>query len=60
MQRAGFRARPGKGSHTVWKHPLGQKRVTLAGADGDDAHDYQERQVQAALDEVRDAQRRQP
>ncbi len=57
LRRAGFAVRPGKGSHTVWKHPLGQQRVTLAGGDGDDAQGYQERQVRAALDEV---QRRRP
>ena len=60
LRRAGFAVRSGRGSHTVWKHPLGQQRVTLSGGDGDDAQGYQERQVQAALDEVQDRQRRQP
>lgn len=57
LRRADFAVRSGKGSHTVWKHPLGRERVTLAGGDGDDAQGYQERQVRAALDEV---QRRKP
>jgi len=56
LRRAGFRVRAGKGSHTVWKHPLGQQRVTRS--DGDDAQRYQERQVRAALDEVQGVQRR--
>ncbi len=60
LRRAGFAVRSGKGSHTVWKHPLGQQRVTLSGGDGDDAQSYQERQLQAALDELQGRQRRQP
>ena len=61
LQKAGFRLRPGKGSHTVWKHPLlPNERVSLAGNDGDDAERYQEREVRIALEKLRDAQRRQP
>jgi predicted RNA binding protein YcfA (HicA-like mRNA interferase family) len=60
LRRAGFAVRSGTGSHTVWKHPLGRQRVTLSGGDSDDAQGYQERQVQAALDEVRDRQRSKP
>jgi len=37
LRKAGFRWRPGKGSHTVWAHPLADKPVVLSGADGRDA-----------------------
>ena len=56
LRRAGFDHRPGKGSHTVWGHPLVERIVSLAGGDGDDARPYQERQVRAALDALRVAQ----
>jgi len=45
LRKAGFRWRPGKGSHTIWEHPLADKSVTLSGADGGDAHRYHEREV---------------
>ena len=42
--------RPGKGSHTVWKHTaLPGFEITLAGKDGDDAKPYQEKDVQNLL-----------
>ena len=58
LRTAGFRERSGKGSHTVWHHPLVAQRVVLAGADGDDAKRYQEQVVRQALVELREAQRR--
>jgi predicted RNA binding protein YcfA (HicA-like mRNA interferase family) len=45
LRKAGFRWRPGKGSHTIWEHPLAEKSVTLAGQDGQDAKRYMEAQV---------------
>ncbi len=55
LRKAGFRWRPGKGSHTVWEHPLADKAVTLSGKDGRDARPYQEAEVreQAAIVESR-------
>ena len=48
LSRAGFVVRPGKGSHTVWKHyGLPELRITLSGSDGDDAEPYQEKFVQS-------------
>lgn len=35
------------GSHQTWRHPSGEQ-VTLAGADGDDAKNYQERDLRNA------------
>ena len=53
LRRAGFRWRPGKGSHTVWEHPLADKAVVLSGADGRDARRYQEVEVEQEIAIVR-------
>jgi predicted RNA binding protein YcfA (HicA-like mRNA interferase family) len=45
LRKAGFRWRPGKGSHSIWEHPLADRSVTLAGNDGQDAKRYLEKQV---------------
>lgn len=57
LRGAGFTDRPGKGSHTVWGHPLLRRRVTLSGNDGDDAKPYQQRDIRDALTDVERAQR---
>jgi len=55
LRKAGFYSRPGKGSHTVWKHPdLPGVRFVLSGADSDDAQRYQEADVQSTLEKLRD------
>ncbi len=61
LQRAGYHQVPGggKGSHTKWKHPLVPGAVDLSGADGDDAHYYQEKQIAKAIAAAREAERRQ-
>jgi predicted RNA binding protein YcfA (HicA-like mRNA interferase family) len=57
LRKAGFTMRPGKGSHTNWYHPkLPSKGVTIAGSDGDDAKQYQEKQVNAAIREAEEAE----
>jgi predicted RNA binding protein YcfA (HicA-like mRNA interferase family) len=45
LRKAGFRWRPGKGSHSIWEHPLADRGVTLAGNDGQDAPRYLEKQA---------------
>ncbi len=51
--------RPGKGSHSVWEHPLVPSSfLTLSGNDGDDAKRYQERKLREFLDQVKTARRR--
>jgi len=50
LRKAGFRWRPGKGSHTVWEHPLADKPVVLSGADGRDAKRYQEEEAEEQID----------
>jgi len=58
LKKAGFSSRPGKGSHTVWEHPILPKvRVTIAGKDGDDAKRYLVEEVQSALDQLKGKQK---
>jgi predicted RNA binding protein YcfA (HicA-like mRNA interferase family) len=50
LKKAGFYFRPGKGSHTVWKHlSLPGFEITLAGHDGDDAKPYNIKDLRDAL-----------
>lgn len=51
LEHAGFINRGGKGSHRNFLHPNGAK-VTISGNPGDDALDYQEKEVRRALREV--------
>ena len=60
LRKAGFTWRTGKGSHTVWHHPLVPSRITLAGSDGDDAQPYQEKEVRSVLEQLRAMQGEQP
>jgi predicted RNA binding protein YcfA (HicA-like mRNA interferase family) len=53
LRKAGFYMRPGKGSHTVWEHPIYPTiRVTVSGKDGNDAEPYQIAQVQKAFKQL--------
>jgi predicted RNA binding protein YcfA (HicA-like mRNA interferase family) len=53
LAEAGFDMRPGKGSHTFWKHStLPGITVTVSGQDGDDAQPYQLKDVRNALKKV--------
>lgn len=55
LAKAGFTWRPGKGIHTVWKHPqLPGERITLPGRDGDDAKPYLVRDVEDMLKKLRE------
>jgi predicted RNA binding protein YcfA (HicA-like mRNA interferase family) len=56
LLRAGFTWSPGKGSHTKWLHPLLPGKLTLSGKDGDDAKPYQEKDVNNALQRLKDIQ----
>jgi predicted RNA binding protein YcfA (HicA-like mRNA interferase family) len=60
LRRAGWAVDRQSGSHQIWKHPLvPSTEVNLAGADGQDAHPYQERDVRDAVRRAQEAQRRQ-
>ena len=52
LLKAGFTYRSGKGSHTVWNHPLLEYSLTLSGKDGADANCYQEKDVKNALKDL--------
>ena len=52
LEKSGFVNRGGKGSHRKFVHPNGY-RLTLSGNTGDDAKHYQKRDVQRALDAVK-------
>jgi predicted RNA binding protein YcfA (HicA-like mRNA interferase family) len=53
LAKAGFVPVPGgKGSHRKFRHARFPGSVVLSGADGDDAHHYQERQVRNAIREA--------
>jgi predicted RNA binding protein YcfA (HicA-like mRNA interferase family) len=52
LSKAGFTHRPGKGSHTVWSHPLLPYSLTISGKDGSDADRYQEKDVKNALQDL--------
>ncbi len=56
LLKAGFTWSPGKGSHTKWFHPLLPGKLTLSGKDGDDAKPYQEKDVNNALQRLKDIQ----
>jgi len=58
LRRAGYAQikHRGKGSHTVWEHPLVEDDLTLSGHDGDDARPYQERDVRGYIYRARQAE----
>jgi predicted RNA binding protein YcfA (HicA-like mRNA interferase family) len=44
----------GKGSHSVWKHPLlPGDRLVIPGKDGDDVKDYLEKEVREKIDRLK-------
>lgn len=49
LERAGFVDRGGKDSHRNFEHPKVAKSVVLAGKEGNDAKQYQERDVKRAI-----------
>ena len=53
LEKAGFTCQSGKGSHTKWSHPRRKRPLVLSGKNGADAKQYQERDVEFALNEVR-------
>jgi predicted RNA binding protein YcfA (HicA-like mRNA interferase family) len=60
LRQAGWEMVAGgeKGSHSKWRHPNSQRRLTLSGNDGDDAQQYQQQAVTNAVKEVKPAKDR--
>ena len=54
LERNGFKNRGGKGSHRNYAHPLCSKIVTISGKSGNDARQYQSKQVKEAIREVKE------
>jgi hypothetical protein len=59
LRRNGARKFSQVGSHEKWKHPLVNDYVMLAGADGDDAKPYQEKDVKRLISDIRAAEQAQ-
>lgn len=55
LMKAGFTQRPGKGSHSIWRHARLQGAIVLAGNDGSDAKPYQEKRVRIFLERLEGA-----
>jgi predicted RNA binding protein YcfA (HicA-like mRNA interferase family) len=53
LEKHGFVNRGGKGSHRNFTHPSVIRPVTIAGDPGDDAKQYQEKAVKAAITEAK-------
>lgn len=51
LKIAGFVNRGGKGSHRNYVHPKVTKPVTISGKGGNDALQYQEKDVKKAIEE---------
>ena len=59
LRRAGwFLTWGGKGSHSRWKHENVPRTITLSGNDGDDAGPRQEADIQQAVREAAEADRK--
>ena len=54
LLKAGFIYRPAKGSHSKWTHPKLSKAIIIAGKDGDDTKHYLEKQVNDALEKLKE------
>ncbi|MGI0491335.1 type II toxin-antitoxin system HicA family toxin [Alkalinema pantanalense CENA528] len=53
LLKAGFTYKPAKGSHTKWFHPKLSQSIIIAGKDGNDAKPYLEKQVDEALEQLK-------
>jgi predicted RNA binding protein YcfA (HicA-like mRNA interferase family) len=56
LLKAGFFYKPAKGSHSKWIHPKLPKAIIIAAKDGDDAKPYLEKQVNEALEALKEMQ----
>jgi predicted RNA binding protein YcfA (HicA-like mRNA interferase family) len=52
--KAGFFYKPAKGSHNKWIHPKLPKAIIIASKDGADAKAYLEKQVNEALEQLKE------
>ena len=59
LLKAGFTSASGKGSHTNWFHPLLPGKITLSGKDGADTKPYQEKDINNALQRLKEIKKAQ-
>lgn len=59
LLKAGFTYASGKGSHTNWFHPLLPGKITLSGNNGSDTKPYQEKDVNNALQRLKEIKKAQ-
>ncbi len=54
LSKAGFNYLPnrGKGSHSMWKYPFSNKKITISGKDSNDAKYYQVKGLKYGLSRV--------
>lgn len=55
LRKSGFTEVAGKGSHTNQIHPYYVGKLTVSGQDSDDAKRYQEKNVNLAIQEIKQA-----
>ncbi len=60
LLKAGFASKPAKGSHSKWIHSKLPKAIIIAGKDGSDAKPYLEKQVNDALEQLREMEEEEP
>ncbi|MDJ0648270.1 MAG: type II toxin-antitoxin system HicA family toxin [Xenococcaceae cyanobacterium MO_188.B19] len=55
LSKAGFDYLPkrGKGSHSMWKYPFSNKKITISGKDNKQAKPYQIKAYERALAQVK-------
>ncbi len=56
LTKAGFIYKPAKGSHTKWVHPRLPQAIIIAGKDSSDAKPYLEKQVNDALEKLKETE----
>jgi predicted RNA binding protein YcfA (HicA-like mRNA interferase family) len=56
LAKAGFIYKPAKGSHTKWVHPRLPQAIIIAGKDSSDAKPYLEKQVNDALEKLKETE----
>ncbi|MFW6359744.1 MAG: type II toxin-antitoxin system HicA family toxin [Chroococcales cyanobacterium] len=57
LKKAGFTEKLAKGSHSKWTPSLLSKSIIIAGKDGSDAKPYLEKQVNEALEKLKQINR---
>lgn len=57
LSKVGCVCEQAKGSHTKWSHSLLSYKITVSGKDGNDAKQYQEKDVKNFISDIKEAQK---